>query len=424
MIPAKYKAKKEYERELRRANRAPVKVQRVNRGENTIRSTIFGKPERTPEGFLVVPVVIAQKMVLDYPEFETKELLGDAIFLDEYVKSCDGCPFVLDHPKDAAGNPVDVMPDNYREYIDGIVFDPQVDRENDRVVGKLKIFNPEVIQQIENGDLRELSQGYTCKTHNESGEYGGKKYDVEQVGIVMNHLALVENGRAGDAVKVLYNNSRPSLAAADLERIERRRENMKTMKRNGDETAEKQNEGTPLPDEKNNEGEEQQATENDRMAKLEAQMATIMEFINKQAGNSANMDSVNNEDAENPKPEEEKKNEDLDKKVENAALRILPQQIAAYNKEAELAYSQAQALIGESFQDIARRANSLAEFRKLVLAEAGVEKTRINSMSAMEASVRLEVLADQAKTEINAARRNAADYNDTGERIVRNPVTF
>ena len=66
----------------------------------------------------------------------------------------------------------------------------------------------------------------------------------------MNHLALVENGRAGDAVKVLYNNSRPALGAADLQRIERRRENMKQFKRNGDETPDKMNEGAPLPDEK------------------------------------------------------------------------------------------------------------------------------------------------------------------------------
>ena len=108
-------------------------------------------------------------MVLDYPEFETKELLGDAIFSDEYVKSCDGCPFVLDHPKDEKGNPVDVMPENYREYIDGIVFDPQVDRDNDRVIGKLKIFNPEVIKSIENGELRELSQGTPAKRSTRPG---------------------------------------------------------------------------------------------------------------------------------------------------------------------------------------------------------------------------------------------------------------
>ena len=101
---------------------------------------------------------------------------------------------------------------------------------------------------------------------------------------------------------------------------------------------------------------------------------------------------------------------------------FFPSRSLATTKEAELAYSQAQALIGESFQDIARRTNSLAEFRKQVLVEAGVEKSRVNSMSAIEASVRLEVLADQAKSEINAARRNAANYSETGERIVRNPA--
>ena len=90
-----------------------MKAKRINRATTNRAAysrpvTFYDKPERTPEGFLVVPVVIAQKGVLDYPEFDTKELLGDDIFSDSYLASCDGCPFVVDHPTDDNGEPIDV----------------------------------------------------------------------------------------------------------------------------------------------------------------------------------------------------------------------------------------------------------------------------------------------------------------------------
>lgn len=66
----------------------------------------------------------------------------------------------------------------------------------------LKIFSEALKNAIESGK-QELSLGYGCRYIKESGEFEGQPYEFIQVDMRGNHLALVDQGRAGSDVRVL-----------------------------------------------------------------------------------------------------------------------------------------------------------------------------------------------------------------------------
>lgn len=69
------------------------------------------------------------------------------------------------------------------------------------VVAKTTITDPELIQKIEEGK-RELSAGYTRDLVEESGEHNGTPYQFVQRNIKANHVAVVQEGRCGNACKI------------------------------------------------------------------------------------------------------------------------------------------------------------------------------------------------------------------------------
>lgn len=418
----------------KRINRATT-----NRAAYSRPVTFYDKPERTPEGFLIVPVVIAQKGVLDYPEFKTKELLGDDIFSDDYLASCDGCPFVVNHPTDDNGQPIDVNGDNFKKLIDGILYNPQVDKANGRVLGLVKIFNPAVCDAVERGDLRELSQGYNCKVIEQNGIYDGEKYTRVQSDVVMNHIALVEQGRAGDAVKILYNNRAsvelvPALKK-EFEKFERRRENMKIKRKNVDEqtTAGKPNPQNTVNEE---EGEEQQASEDTRMSTLEEKvesLATAVAQLVEKMGGTQNAEEEDpekkklpTENADDDKEKDaEKKNSDKEvmNRVTNSLPAMVAKQVQGYMSEMQTAAAQAMALLGEDAQDLAFRMNDIPTYRKAVLKRTNTfSEKEVNAMNETEVKATLAVLTKTAKLRINSATSDGYDhsaYNPEGDVISR-----
>lgn len=66
----------------------------------------------------------------------------------------------------------------------------------------LKIFSESIARLIEDGK-QELSIGYRCDYEPNSGIYNGNPYDFVQRNLRGNHVALVDEGRAGHDVKVL-----------------------------------------------------------------------------------------------------------------------------------------------------------------------------------------------------------------------------
>jgi hypothetical protein len=84
-------------------------------------------------------------------------------------------------------------------------------RDDDKLVADLLITSADGIRLVESHTMREVSCGYDATPIDEGGGYG------HQVGIVGNHVALVQKGRCGSACKI-----RDSVMTTNLKTILRR----------------------------------------------------------------------------------------------------------------------------------------------------------------------------------------------------------
>lgn len=116
------------------------------------------------------------------------------VFHEDTLKSIEGKRVTLGHPKDENGNLINVTSKNYDKY--GVGYILNVRRDGNNIVGDIIVENEDVINLIVNKDVRELSLGYTSVY-----ELDGDR-DLKQTNIIVNHLALVEKGRAGNAMIV------------------------------------------------------------------------------------------------------------------------------------------------------------------------------------------------------------------------------
>lgn len=69
------------------------------------------------------------------------------------------------------------------------------------VIAKVTITDPDLIQKVKEGK-RELSAGYSRDLVEESGEFNGTPYQFVQRNIKANHVAIVQEGRCGNACKI------------------------------------------------------------------------------------------------------------------------------------------------------------------------------------------------------------------------------
>lgn len=115
----------------------------------------------------------------------------DEVFSRESLMSMEGKPVTDGHPK---GN--FVMPENYAAYAKGHV--RNVRKMGDHVVADLVINDPVLINKVENKVVRQVSVGYSCF-------YSRHQDGYKQVEIRGNHIAVVEQGRAGSKVSIKDN---------------------------------------------------------------------------------------------------------------------------------------------------------------------------------------------------------------------------
>lgn len=162
--------------------------------------------KETPEGYLLcigVPIARTGEMVYGKDETpleadsEGKVLIyrdEKEVFHMDTIASFEGKPITIQHPEDF------VSPDNWSYLSKGIIqnvrkSDQQDDDGNQILIADLLITDATAIQLIKNG-LREVSCGYEAEY--EQLEKGKGK----QTRILGNHLALVEQGRAGETYAI------------------------------------------------------------------------------------------------------------------------------------------------------------------------------------------------------------------------------
>ena len=159
-------------------------------------------------GFLHVAISnITKEQVAPYlgseiPDYDRLGLKPDTIYkvyrpaeeLKKAVISSNGIPIQLDHHADFADAPAKETRVGSTG-TDGIFNAPYLQNS-------LHIQDADAIKRINDGSMRELSLGYRYTPEKKSGVFNGEPYDLIMRDISCNHLALVEEGRAGHDVLV------------------------------------------------------------------------------------------------------------------------------------------------------------------------------------------------------------------------------
>ena len=111
----------------------------------------------------------------------------------ETVQSLNGIPILLKHMADSAENPA-----TNRVGSTGT----DAEWKAPYLTNSLHIQDADAINRINDGTMREISMGYYYTPVKQAGEFNGKPYDFIMTDIACNHVALVEQGRAGQDVLV------------------------------------------------------------------------------------------------------------------------------------------------------------------------------------------------------------------------------
>lgn len=169
------------------------------RGTFYVTEKIGPKQSLTPEGFLLCEEVpLARTGMMIYGPDETPIEPGPdgivkifredgEVFNQKTIASAQGKPVTNDHPEE------DVTPESWKDLAHGIMLNVRRgdDVMDDLLIGDLLITTPEGIEAVQGGK-REVSLGYEAD-YEPLGAAGTGK----QSNIIINHIALVEQGRCG-----------------------------------------------------------------------------------------------------------------------------------------------------------------------------------------------------------------------------------
>ncbi len=168
------------------------------------------KKEIDQDGCLMqYDVPIARSGAFDYVAFEFGFLESDGIdpnqlitvyrsdasFSDEVINKNPEIPFTNDHPEGV------VNVHNSRQLrvgsVHGLYF------KNGILYAKyIKVYDPDTISQIENGIKKEVSIGFEARYEFKPVVVNGVTYDGLEEVVRINHLSLVDTGKAGPQIKM------------------------------------------------------------------------------------------------------------------------------------------------------------------------------------------------------------------------------
>lgn len=153
----------------------------------------------TPEGYLTFKdVPIARSGVFPYRRsdgattYEAKlpeDILSVSTMISARTKSVTD-----EHPQEL------VTVNNHKDLSKGLTHtDSRVD--GDKLYVSFTVTDSALIQKIKNGK-REVSIGFLSDIVSQDGEYNGQRFDAIQRNIEINHVAVVEKGRAGPEIGI------------------------------------------------------------------------------------------------------------------------------------------------------------------------------------------------------------------------------
>lgn len=160
----------------------------------------MSKPERTPEGYLRCEGVLTTTGVFRYmnPDgTERHELrLPEEVFQPDSMKSFHLVPITDDHPECGWLDST-----NAKQFACGAV-DMPAKHGDAAMKAKLLVTDEALATKILNRDKVQISNGYFADLEMRSGEYNGERFDAVQRNIRGNHVAIVDEARAGPEARI------------------------------------------------------------------------------------------------------------------------------------------------------------------------------------------------------------------------------
>ena len=180
----------------------------------------------TSEGYLTVHVPITRPGVFPYQRndgtVQMEAKLPEEIFNDRVIYSARSKPVTDEHPNE----PVTI--ENYQKYAKGMSHtDSRI--EDLKVYVSITITDRELIRKIHDGK-NEISIGFMSDVVAETGTYNGQNYEYVQRNIEINHIAIVEQGRAGPEVAIRADSDAWQVDGAEKNNKEGSQKNMAKVK--------------------------------------------------------------------------------------------------------------------------------------------------------------------------------------------------
>lgn len=152
----------------------------------------------TKEGYLTVKAPVTRPGVFPYQRadgsIQLEAKLPENLFASETIQSLNAKPVTNDHPSE----PVNAS--NHQKYAKGTTHTDACVSDNKLFVS-FTITDSKTIQAVRDGK-RELSLGFESEVVKESGTYAGERYDAVQKSVLVNHLAIVDEGRVGPEIAI------------------------------------------------------------------------------------------------------------------------------------------------------------------------------------------------------------------------------
>lgn len=150
-------------------------------------------------GFLTVDVPITRAGVFPYKRadgnMQMEAKLPEEIFSEATVASARAKPITDQHP------PEEVTLHNVSKYGKGMSHtDSRV--EDNMLKVSVTVTDHALIDRIKSGKQREISIGFLSDIVPEQGVYEGDAYQFAQRNVDINHIAIVDKGRAGSTVAI------------------------------------------------------------------------------------------------------------------------------------------------------------------------------------------------------------------------------
>lgn len=266
-------------------------------------------------GFLTIrDVPIAKIGVFPYKladgSVRMEAKLPQELLSDSTVESANNKPITDNHP------PEMVTIDNTKKYMSGITSNNAHVKGNTLRVDMV-ISDKDLISDISNGK-EELSIGFRTEVKNIAGDFEGEHYDSQQTNIQINHIAVVDRGRAGHSIRLTGD------SASMLIQDKRTETKMDTeiVRLDGREITVNSKDASFVK-ETDRKIYKQDAAENDEIAKLKATIADLK----KQLAAAKSGKDDNGKDKESELAKSKAKTDALEKELQDTKAKFSPENI-------------------------------------------------------------------------------------------------